>query len=253
MRLLPAHFKTSNLTYIVDGHTILDDISLTILEGEYCAMIGPNGGGKTTVAKMLLSLLKPTSGKIELFGVDIEKFKRFELIGFVPQQASLLERSFPATVEEVVQMGRCAVSKSIFTLNKEDNEAVSEAMETMRIDNLRHRLIGELSGGQRQRALIARALASKPKALILDEPNTGVDQPSQVLFYELLRDLNKRLNLTILFITHDVSVIANDITKLFTINRSLSSCNDPKATISCGDISLLYGTDAHLLSNHHRH
>ncbi len=253
MRLKPALFKTTDLTYVLNKHTILDSVSMTILQGEYCALIGPNGGGKTTLIKMLLSLLKPTSGTIELFGVDIDRFTNFHLIGFVPQQAATLDRAFPATVKEVVQMGRAAISKGLFAFDDTDLRAVDDAMHRMMVFDLQDRLIGELSGGQRQRVLIARALAAEPKALILDEPNTGVDQPSQAAFYDLLRELNVQMGLTILFVTHDVSVIADDITKLFTINRYLTSCSDPKAKISCSDISTLYGTSTHLLNNHHRH
>ena len=126
-------------------------------------------------------------------------------------------------------------------------------MKRMEVQNLRHKLIGELSGGQRQRVMIARALASEPKVMILDEPNTGVDQPSQQRFYRLLRRLNREERLTILFVTHDIGVIADDIARLFTVNQTLATCNDPKALISCEGMSELYGIDAHLLSSHHRH
>ena len=101
--------------------------------------------------------------------------------------------------------------------------------------------------------MIARALASKPEVLILDEPNTGVDVVSQQRFYELLRKLNRDEKLTIVFITHDIGVIADDIQRLFTVNRKLLTCNNPKEAISCEDMSRLYGVDAHLLSNHHHH
>jgi zinc transport system ATP-binding protein len=111
-------------------------------------------------------------------------------------------------------------------------------------------MIGTLSGGQRQRVMIARALASKPEILILDEPNTGVDMVSQKSFYALLRKLNTEDNITIVFITHDIGVIADDIARLFTINQKATICNNPKQTLSCADMSELYGIEAHLLHNH---
>ncbi len=253
MRFDPPVFEVRDLTYRAGGQTILSEVSLKILQGEYCAVIGPNGGGKTTLVRLLLGLEKPTSGAIRLFGVPLKKFRRWERIGYVPQQAAQMDRMFPGTVEEIVAMGR--ISKLGWTkrLSSEDREAVELAMETMEVAPLRRQLIGELSGGQRQRVMIARALASKPKVLILDEPNTGVDRRSQQRFYGLLRKLNREERMTILFVTHDVGVIADDIARLFTVNRTLSTCNDPKALLSCDNISELYGIDAHLLSNHHRH
>ena len=124
----------------------------------------------------------------------------------------------------------------------------------MDILDLKNKMIGTLSGGQRQRVMIARALSSKPEILILDEPNTGVDMLSQKNFYTLLGKLNKEENITILFITHDVGVIADDIARLFTINQTAVICNNPKEALSCEEMSELYGIDAHLLFNHkHTH
>jgi zinc transport system ATP-binding protein len=127
-------------------------------------------------------------------------------------------------------------------------------MVKMDILNLKDRMVGTLSGGQRQRVMIARALASSPKILILDEPNTGVDMVSQQRFYALLAKLNKDENITILFITHDIGVIADDIGRVFTINQKATICNDPKQLLSCEEVSELYGINAHSLYNHkHEH
>ena len=127
-------------------------------------------------------------------------------------------------------------------------------MQKMDIEDLAHKMIGTLSGGQRQRVMIARALASKPEILILDEPNTGVDIASQKKFYTLLSKLNKEDGITIVFITHDIGVIVDDIARLFTINQKAIICNNPKQTLSCEEMSSLYGIDAHLLHNHkHEH
>jgi zinc transport system ATP-binding protein len=253
MTFEPAVFEVRGLTFRAGSQTILSDVSLKILQGEYCAIIGPNGGGKTTLVRLLLGLEKPTAGAIRLFGVPLKKFRQWERIGYVPQQAARMDRMFPGTVEEIVRMGRIARLDWTKRWREEDRRAVAEAMERMEVTPLRGRLVGELSGGQRQRVMIARALASHPKVLILDEPNTGVDTRSQQRFYELLRRLNRDERMTILFVTHDIGVIADDITRLFTVNRTLATCNDPKALLSCDDISELYGIDAHLLSNHHRH
>ncbi|CAI6147103.1 MAG: Vitamin B12 import ATP-binding protein BtuD [uncultured Sulfurimonas sp.] len=243
-------FDVKNLSFRVRGVDILSQISLEIFHGEYIAIIGPNGGGKTTLIRMLLGLEKPSSGEVRLFGKKLKNFKEWYKIGFVPQRASLVDENFPATVEDIVKMGRIA-NRGIFAgFSNEDAKIVEDAMFKMDIVDLKEKMVGTLSGGQRQRVMIARALASNPEILILDEPNTGVDMVSQQRFYKLLAKLNKEEKITIVFITHDIGVIADDIGRLFTINQKVTICNDPKETLSCEDVSTLYGIDAHLIHNH---
>lgn len=253
MKFTPPVFEVKNLFYQVNGQKILLNISLSVLPGDYCAIIGPNGGGKTTLIRLLLGLETPTQGEIKLFGQALGRFKRWDKIGYVPQRAAQLDQNFPATVLEVVKMG-CIAKQGLFKrMRPEDDKAVHEAMAKMDVLDIQDKLIGELSGGQRQRVMIARALASKPEVLILDEPNTGVDVVSQQRFYKLLRELNRQEKMTIIFITHDIGVIVDDIGRLFTINQTLLTCNNPREAISCEDMSKLYGIDAHLIHNHHHH
>lgn len=247
-------FDVKNLNFNVGGQSILSNISLEIFNGEYIAIIGPNGGGKTTLARMLLGLEKPTTGTVRIFGKKLREFKSWDKIGFVPQRASLIDASFPATVLDIVNMGRVSKRGIFSAMSKADKEAVQDAMIKMDILNLKNKMVGTLSGGQRQRVMIARALASKPEILILDEPNTGVDMVSQKSFYRLLAKLNKEEKITIVFITHDIGVIADDIGRLFTINQKAIICNNPKEALSCEEMSQLYGMDAHLIHNHkHEH
>lgn len=247
-------FDVKNLNFHVGDQDILKNISLQVFSGDYIAIIGPNGGGKTTLIRMLLGLDKPTSGSIVLFGTKLSHFKAWSKVGYVPQRASLVDLNFPATVLDIVNMGRTAKRKLFSRLSQVDKDVVYDAMVKMDILNLKDKMVGTLSGGQRQRVMIARALASEPEILILDEPNTGVDMVSQKRFYELLEKLNKEENMTILFITHDIGVIADDIGRLFTINQKALICNDPKKAMSCEDMSKLYGIDAHLIHNHkHEH
>ena len=191
-------FDVKNLNFIVRGQKILFAISFEIYEGEYIAIIGPNGGGKTTLIRMLLGLEEPTSGEIKIYGKKLKEFKEWHKIGYVPQRATLVDENFPATVEDIVKMGRIAKRGILAGMSSEDKEMIEDAMRKMDILNLKNRMIGTLSGGQRQRVMIARALASSPKILILDEPNTGVDMVSQQRFYTLLAKLNKEENITIL-------------------------------------------------------
>ena len=247
-------FDVKNLNFVVDSQKILTNISFEIFQSEYIAIIGPNGGGKTTLIRMLLGLEKPTNGEVKIYGKKLKDFKEWSKIGFVPQRASHVDANFPATVEDIVNMGRVSKQKLFSKKSTKDIEIVKDAMIKMDVYNLKDKMVGNLSGGQRQRVMCARALASQPEILILDEPNTGVDVVSQNRFYALLRKLNQEDKITIVFITHDIGVIADDIARLFTVNEKITVCNDPKKVISCEDISELYGREAHLIHNHrHEH
>ncbi|MBN2870137.1 MAG: metal ABC transporter ATP-binding protein [Campylobacterales bacterium] len=251
MKFSPPLFEVENLNFERQGNLVLKSATFTVLPGEYCAIIGPNGGGKTTLVRLLLGLEKPTSGSIKLFGVSQNRFKEWNRIGYVPQRSALVDTSFPATAREVVGMGRYS-RRGIFGFeSSEDKKAIEESMELMGVSDLSDRLIGSLSGGQRQRVMIARALASRPEVLIVDEPNTGVDVESQHRFYELLRRLNRVKNVSILFITHDVGVIAEDISRVLFVNQTLLSSQHPSDMLRCDEISRLYGTPAHLVCHNH--
>ena len=254
MKLSLPIFDVKNLYFKVADQEILFNVSLEIFAQEYIAIIGPNGGGKTTLIRILLGLETQTKGEVKIFGKRIKDFREWHKIGYVPQRATHVDASFPGSVEDVVKMGRVSQRKLFARENEEDKRLVVEAMQKMDVYDLKDKMIGTLSGGQRQRVMIARALASKPEILILDEPNTGVDVASQKRFYDLLGVLNKEEKITIVFITHDVGVIADDIARLFTINQKAIICNNPKEALSCEEMSELYGIEAHLLHNHkHEH
>lgn len=243
-------FDVKNLSYSVNGINILSNISLEIFNAQYIAIIGPNGGGKTTLIRLLLGLERPSCGEIRIFGKKLNQFKDWNKIGYVPQRAAHVDTNFPGTVLDIVNMGRTSQRRLFSKNTQEDKRAIYSAMQKMDILDLKDKMIGTLSSGQRQRVMCARALSSKPEILILDEPNTGVDIVSQNRFYTLLKELNKKQQITIVFITHDVGVIADDIARLFTVNQKLTICNNPKQVLSCQEMSELYGIDAHLLHNH---
>jgi len=251
LKFSPPLFEVDSLQFERGQNLILKSVSFKILPGEYCAIIGPNGGGKTTLIRLLLGLETPSSGSIKLFGTPQKKFNAWDRIGYVPQRSSLLDSSFPASVREVVAMGRYVRRGILGQESEEDVQAIDDAMELMGVSDLKERLIGHLSGGQRQRVMIARALASHPDILIVDEPNTGVDAASQQRFYELLRELNKKRRVGILFITHDIGVIAEDITKLLFVNQTLLTSENPLELMRCDAISNLYGNPLHLVSHNH--
>ena len=247
---MSAVISVKDLNLQIGNEIVLKDISFEIKKGDYCAVIGPNGGGKTTLMRAVLGLQNYNSGEVELFGKALKSFKDWGKIGYVPQRVSHVDNEFPATVNEVVCMGRSSGYSLFWKKNEEDVEAVERAMELMEVKSLEHRRIGELSGGQRQRVMIARALVSHPEILVLDEPNTGVDMLVQKKFYALLRELNQKLNITIILITHDIGVVADDIKSIFRVNQTLLASNTPHEVLSCDDMSELYGINAHLIDGH---
>lgn len=247
----PVLVETKNLSLNVGSQSIVSNVSTKILQGDYTAIIGPNGGGKTTLVRLILGLDKKSSGDVLLFGEKIKKFKQWSKIAYVPQNVSHVDRNFPATVKEIVRMGRSPLKKGWHRFTKEDETIINESMIKLDVKDIEDKLIGELSGGQRQRVMIARALASDPQLLILDEPNTGVDMVSQKKFYTLLKELNEKDGLTIIFITHDLGVIADDIKNVICINQTLLACSNPHEILSCSAMSELYGVDAHVMHHHH--
>ena len=238
------------LNYFVGKQEILSDISCDIEQGDYVALIGPNGGGKTTLVKMILGLQTPTSGKINIFGINRKHFKSWHKVGYVPQNVSLFDNNFPLSVYEAVSLGLAAKKSWFSKINQEEKIQIEEAIHIASIGEFRDKNLSELSGGQRQRVMIARALVSQPEILILDEPSTGVDIASQHKFYDFLRRLNREQNLTIIFITHDLGVIADDVTHVLSINQKLVYSGSAETMLSCEAVSEVYGTKAHVVHTH---
>ncbi|MBF0457357.1 MAG: metal ABC transporter ATP-binding protein [Nitrospirae bacterium] len=233
--------EVENLNFSFDKNIVLEDVSFNIARGQYTGLIGPNGGGKTTLIKIILGLLTPSAGSVRLFGEPANDFMRRFLIGYVPQNASQAEFYFPATAHEIVRSGRTAKVGLFRRFTKADDEAIAHAMETAGVIDLKDRLIGKLSGGQRQRVFIARALAGDPQVLILDEPAVGVDTASKERFYEFLRDLNKNNGMTILFVTHDLGVIAHEVGTVLCLNTTLLCHSDPGVFTEDRLIEIAYG------------
>lgn len=219
----PPALSASNMSFAYDEVPVLQTLQFSVTAGQYIGIIGPNGGGKTTLLKIVLGLLSPTSGTLSVFGMSPHAARKKGLIGYVPQRAGQAARQFPATVEEVVRSGLAAFPRSSDTRKR-----VQQALQEADVLPLRHRLLHELSGGQCQRVLIARALVAAPKLLILDEPATGVDTPSKKKFYDLLLSLCRDRGMTILFVTHDIDAIAHDVHRVLCVNRTLCIHDSPK-------------------------
>lgn len=200
---------------------VLTEINLKVYNGDFLALIGPNGAGKTTLIKLILGLLKPKQGEIKLFQQTQKEFKDWSLIGYIPQKATHFESLFPISVREVVALNLPQARWYDFWSKKIKESEVVKALETVGMQDYIDERIGHLSGGQQQRVFIARALVSKPRVLILDEPTTGVDAITQEKFYDLLAHLNKEKGLTIILVTHEIGVVNRHVNKVACLNRRL--------------------------------
>jgi len=199
-----------------DGVPALEGISLSIKQEDFLGVIGPNGGGKTTLLKVLLGLIKPSQGKVTVLGRLPTQARKF--VGYVPQH-SLFDHEFPISVWDVVLTGRCGQRGIFKRYSSEDRQLALQALETVEMLDFKDRQIGKLSGGEQQRVFIARALATEPKLLLLDEPTASVDAPMMTEFYELLERLKHRM--AIVLVTHDISAVSIYVDKIACLNRRL--------------------------------
>ena len=205
-----------NLSAGYGSKPILQRIDLIAKELDFIGIIGPNGGGKSTLLKVLLGLIKPMEGEVRIMGRSVESGRKS--IGYVPQFVEF-DRNFPVRVEEVVQMGRLGQRKLFQRYNSKDRSIVKEALERVEMWQMRHRSLAELSGGQRQRVYIARALASQPSILLLDEPTANVDSRISKSIYQLLRQLNQEM--TIILVSHDLASVYSHVKTIGCLNRRL--------------------------------
>ncbi len=204
--------KIERLSFSYGKETVLEDVNLEVNERDFMAIIGPNGGGKSTLLKLILGLYKPKSGKITIFDKSIEE--SLELVGYVPQNTNI-NIDFPIRVYEVVLMGKSG--RRLFGYDESEISSAMESLEKVGMRDYAKTRIGALSGGQRQRVMIARALCSNPKILLLDEPTANIDIDGQKKIYELLKELNKEI--TVITVSHDLSVILEYASKVLHVNK----------------------------------
>lgn len=205
-----------DINYIINQNYILKDINLSIKEKDFLAIIGPNGGGKSTLLKIMLGLIKPSSGQVEVLGKTPNKSRRN--IGYLPQHTHF-ETDFPINVFETVLMGRYKQAFKGYTKN--DEKIVCKWLKNLDMLHLKDRQIEKLSGGQMQRVFLARALAREPKIILLDEPTASIDPKTQNSFYELLQDIKKKM--AVILVSHDVGVVSSHVDSIACLNRRLYS------------------------------
>ncbi|MBN1960258.1 MAG: metal ABC transporter ATP-binding protein [Deltaproteobacteria bacterium] len=220
--------EISGLNYAIAGQLILENVSLQIEENEFVGLIGPNGGGKTTLLRIMLGLIRGWSGEIKIFGTNPLKLgNKRQLVAYVPQ-GNTSTIGFPATTLDVVLMGRIPTRGLFHSLTAEDRDVAAAMLTEVAMIHYRHRSFSDLSGGQRQRVLIARALATQPKLLLLDEPTTGIDQAAQASFYELLAKLKQQFGISLIMSSHDLSAVSQHCTNVACLNRLMYQHDSPK-------------------------
>lgn len=224
----------------------LREVDLQIRRGIFLGLIGPNGGGKTTLLQVMLGLVKPDRGQVMVFGRPAGDHKNKGLIGYLPQRA-FADLSFPVTVFDVVMMGRYSKIGLWRKASSQDRDQVLEKLQAVGMVHLRDRPIGRLSGGEQQRVFIARALASDPQMLLLDEPTSGVDTGAQDAFYQLLGKLNKDLALTIVLVSHDIGVIPSHTDEIACLNQKLHLHGRCPEVLDSEALKKVYGCEVEML------
>jgi len=203
------------------GELVIEGANFDIKCGEYVGIVGPNGGGKTTLLLVLLGVLPKKRGEIKILGIPQERFSLWGKVGYVSQTATHFDPGFPMTVRELVGLGLISRSNLARKLKKEEWQKVDEVLEFLGISDISSKRIGSLSGGQKQRVFIAKALVRDPEILFLDEPIAGIDSASQQKFYQTLSDLNKKKGTTIIIVSHDLSVVFCRMSKVLCVNRKV--------------------------------
>jgi zinc transport system ATP-binding protein len=225
-------------------HAVLENINLELQAGDFLGLIGPNGGGKSTLLKAMLGLIKPDRGSIALFGLPPAAAR--SRVGYVPQK-TVFDQSFPVKALDVVLMGRYSRTGLLHRYGSQDRQAALRALKAVGMDDRAEREIGALSGGEQQRVFVARSLVSDPKLLLLDEPTAGVDSAQQKEFYDLLCHLNRDLHIAIVLVSHDVTAISKYVNKIACLNQRLYY-HDSKE-LSNEDIEKAYGCPVEMIAH----
>ncbi len=243
--------EARNLHVSRSNSVVIEDANFTIHKGDYVGVVGPNGGGKTTLLLAILGVLRKQRGNIRLFGEDLKTFSQWERVAYVPQDATNFDSRFPLTVRELVALGRANRGNIGRKLRREDWEAVDRAIDFFGVSHTADRRIGQLSGGEKQRVFVAKALVRNPEMIFLDEPVIGVDADTQEKFYKKLSNLNVDKGITILMVTHDLTAVFCRMSKVLCVNRAVhsSEITDDLEPSQC--LRKVYGEHFHFVFHKH--
>ena len=236
--------ELDRVSFAYDSATVLEDATFALDARDFVSIVGPNGGGKTTLLKLVLGLLHPTAGRVRVFGTTPREAR--PRIGYLPQHATL-DPLFPVSVLDVVLMGRLTRGNPIGPFRRGDRGKALAALAEVSMADLRARPFAALSGGQRQRVLIARALASEPDLLLLDEPTASLDVAVEGEFYEMLRRLNERLG--VVLVSHDLGFVSHYVRRVVCVKRKVAV--HPTSEVTGEMIREVYGMDVRMVRHDH--
>ena len=221
MQKITPILEIKNLNVQRNDIVVIENATFTINKGDYVGIVGPNGGGKTSLLSAILGFLPYTHGSVNLFNTELPKFSSWQKIAYISQQATNFEDQFPLTVRELVSLG--CIKKNMLgrRFTQKDWQTVDSNLEFMGLKDVANRRIGQLSGGQKQRVFVAKALTHKPELILLDEPIVGVDSDAQEKFYKKLSDLNIERKITILIVTHDLASVFCRMSKVLCVNKTV--------------------------------
>lgn len=225
----------NGLWFSYDGHPVLEDVNFSIPQGDFVSIVGPNGGGKTTLLRLIVGLLRPSRGEVRVFGLTPDEAR--PRIGYMPQQ-SLLDPQFPATVMDVALMGRLGHGRPFGPYSKKDRDTVVSALDKVGLLKFLKKPFASISGGQRQRLFIARALACEPDVLLLDEPTANLDLVMEGDLYELLQTLNQQM--TVVMVSHDLGFVSRIVKSVICVKRKVLM--HPTSEITGEIINEMYGS-----------
>ena len=243
--------KVENLNVARNGKRVIEDATFRVERGNYMGVVGPNGGGKTTLLQAILGIIPHESGTIEILGNPIDKFSQWSKIGWVSHNSISFDEKFPISERELVGLGRINRRNLARPLKSKDWEKVDEMLDFMGIKNLEQRRIGHLSGGQKQRVFVAKALVRDPEILILDEPVTGVDAEAHERFYMKLSDLNTERGTTIMIVSHDLASVFCRMSHIMSVNRKVYSSPIEPDSDPNDVLQKAYGDHFHFVFHEH--
>jgi zinc transport system ATP-binding protein len=247
--MVPVEVRDVHVSF--DGQEVLRGVGFSVPHGKVVALIGPNGSGKTTLLRCLLGLQKISAGEIKLFG-QTDLSKALPRIGYVPQRLAL-DRSFILSVREFLALRMRQTRNWFWQTHKHTDELIHASLAEIGIESLFDRPLAQLSGGQLQRVLIAFSLLTKPDLLLLDEPTAGVDSPGEQTFYELIVDIQRRHHLTVILVSHDLSMVYRHASHVFALNGVICCEGTPQEVLSAESLKQAYGIHVSPYEHHHHH
>lgn len=243
--------KIEKMTFGYDDTMLLTDVDLTINQGQFWGIVGPNGSAKSTFLKLILGLIKPNAGSCQLLGTPVQEFNQWSKIGYIPQNVREFNMGFPATVEEIVSANLISQMGVLKWMTEKHKKKLKDALEIVGMQDYAKRQIGKLSGGQQQRVFIARTLVNSPQVIFMDEPLVGVDFESQEKFYALMEKLNQKMGITLVMVSHDVGVISERTSHIACMGNGKIYVHDSQTFRPEEYLESIYGEKTKILRHKH--